>query len=227
MKSRTVARVTAATAAALGLTLGLTGQASAQWQHLFTYQTANLCASSYAEVSDGAENGGYSATGALAYNNNCNSLASKSAGWINAKNDLLVFDMPSGVWYLCATSGWWGNQIAASQLWISADFYRRCGGDHWYATNSGGYVWDGGAWRGGWVVSGNHWIGSAFAPAGSAIKAPAAPKVSAVEAVKGGDVRLGSPTGPKLRPEQLNTLPGQEAAPVKQLAADTYTVTTR
>ncbi|WP_338491287.1 hypothetical protein [Streptomyces sp. SJL17-4] len=77
---------------------------------------------------------------------------------------------------------------------LAGDINRACGGDVWYATNTAAYGWDGVARRGSWAVSGNHWVPRVGFATSSA---PAAPKISAAEAVRRGEVRLGSPTGPK------------------------------
>ncbi|SCF56509.1 hypothetical protein [Streptomyces sp. Ncost-T10-10d] len=60
-----------------------------------------------------------------------------------------------------------------------------------------------------WIPSGNEWITSAGL---AASKPPAEPKISAAEAIRTGQVRMGSPTCPKATRAQLNRKPGASAA---------------
>ncbi|WP_030866879.1 hypothetical protein [Streptomyces sp. NRRL S-37] len=121
-----------------------------------------------------------------------------------------MYDFGTTTWYLCLETGWYYNGGGDSAISIGYDINRACGGDHWYANNTGSYAQDiGGTWRGGWIPSGNEWIAGSGLAAG---KPPAEPKRSATEAIKLGEVRLGSPTGPKLTAAQLQPRPGTESS---------------
>jgi hypothetical protein len=213
-------------AAAFGLTLGFTGQAAAASQHLWTYTAGNLCVSGYSEISAGAGGGGFSKSITYGYNRSGSgtcSLANKPVGWLSVESHLLAFDMPRGVWYLCNRVGPFRNPVSGYMLEVGRNTYRACGGDVWYATHTGAYGWDGGAWRGNWVVSGNHWVPRA---ALAATETPAPPKTSAAEAVRRGEVRLGSPAGPKLTAARLQAAPGGTALNVPSAPEGEATVKT-
>ncbi|MEU4280667.1 hypothetical protein AB0F57_38025 [Streptomyces tanashiensis] len=126
------------------------------------------------------------------------------------RTDILAFDLELGQWYVCWSSPYATNP--AGQYWIGVNYNinRFCnppGGGRWYANNTLAEAKNiAGSWRGGWLASGNEWVGPAFA----ATKAPEQPKVSAREAIEQGEVRAGSPTGPRL---PLSYFEGKTAAP--------------
>ncbi|MFB7462775.1 hypothetical protein ACFCZ1_04600 [Streptomyces sp. NPDC056224] len=208
MKPRLPARtLTAATAAGLML-LGFTGSANAHvvYERPWRYQGPEICTKTYAEISNGYDNRGYSVGGIEVWGYNagwCKMHYEQPAGYIAVQFEVLAYDVPSNVWFRCNNliTGWNYN---SSPGWDPSWYLRpnlACG-DRWYATNAGAFAWNGTEWRGGWAASGNHWLA---APTLTASKPDPAPEISAKEAVRQGLVRNGSPTGPRLTPAALTT----------------------
>ncbi|MFE5096414.1 hypothetical protein ACFRCI_40405 [Streptomyces sp. NPDC056638] len=110
---------------------------------------------------------------------------------------------------MCVDTDFQYNQATAQEVTITGTGIGACGINHSYANNTGSYAGINGAWQGGWIPSGNEWITSAGV---AASKPPAEPKISAAEAIRTGQVRMGSPTGPKATRAQLNRKPGASAA---------------
>ncbi|QDY75327.1 hypothetical protein [Streptomyces qinzhouensis] len=209
MNRHTITRGIGALAAAFGLTLGTSGQASAATQFLWTYRSGSLCVSGYSEISAGVGGGGFSKSATYTYQRdnsvNCSIMPNKPAGWISLESHLLAFNMPKGIWYVCGDKmGPYRNGVPAFSIGLSRNTHRACGGDVWYATHTAAYAWGGVSWLGGWVASGNHWVPWA----GRAGAAPQKePRISAAEAVKRGEVRIGGPDGPRATAAQLQPKP--------------------
>lgn len=186
--------------------LGFTGSANAHvvYEKPWRYQSASLCTKTYAEISNGYDNRGYSVGGIEVwgyYEGWCKTQKELPAGYIAVQFEVLAYDAPSNVWFRCNNllTGWNYN---TSNAWDPRWYLRpnlACG-DRWYATNAGAFAWDGSQWQGGWAPSGNHWL---FAPTFAASKPAPAPKISTKEAIRQGLVRDASPTGPRLTQAQL------------------------
>ncbi|MFC9593831.1 hypothetical protein [Streptomyces sp. NPDC056944] len=216
---RTIARTLTAAASAGLLALGLTSEASAASQYLWVYNSGGNCVSDYSEITTAS--GGTVTSVTRAWNNSCtnNYLAGNQGLAVNQMP--LWFDFGSSTWIQCYQTGWFFNQGNSYAAWLVGTNVRNaCGGDKWYATNTGSFAWINGAYQGGWIPSGNEWIGSGVAAA----KAPEQPKISAAEAIRTGQVRIGSPTGPKATRKQLQPAIGEIAAGVP-LAPKSVTVT--
>ncbi|MFI1188414.1 hypothetical protein [Streptomyces californicus] len=206
MKRRSLARSLAATVAAGAMLLGFSGSANAHvvYEKPWRYQSAALCTKTYAEISNGYDNRGYSVGGIEVwgyYEGWCKTPKELPAGYIAVMFEVLAYDVPSSTWFLCANlrTGWNFN---TSTSWDPRWYLRpdlACG-DRWYATNAGAVAWDGSQWRGGWAPSGNHWLAASSL---TASEPAAAPKISAKDAIRRGLVRDGSPTGTRLSPAQL------------------------
>ncbi|MDV5144005.1 hypothetical protein R1T08_06935 [Streptomyces sp. SBC-4] len=228
MKKSDIARILGSAAAALGLVVGFTGEASAVSSARFTHTDNVRCVSGYAETSAGSNGGGYSRSITYGYNRTSSGgcqLANQYTGWLSSERHILAFDMAKGVWWKCAGFGPLRNHVPAVAVELWGNFNRVCGGDVWYATNTAAYGWDGVAWRGSWVVSGNHWVPRVgLATSGT----PAPPKISAAEAVRRGEVRLGSPAGPRVSAAELQAAPRVSGtAPVSPLASSDGTYGSR
>ncbi|MFI1890793.1 MULTISPECIES: hypothetical protein [Streptomyces] len=208
MRRSTIARAMGCLTAAFGLTIGFTSQASAVYNSQITYTDNVRCVSGSSETSAGSNGGGFSRSWTFGYNRLSNGycqVADQYTGWLSVERHLLAFNMSTGVWWKCAGYGPARNLSPASGVGLEGNFNRLCGGDVWYATNTAAYGWDGVAWRGNWVVSGNHWV--PWAGLAKNTPQPRAPKISAAEAIARGEVRLGSPTGPKAGADQLQAPP--------------------
>ncbi|WP_328946754.1 hypothetical protein OG259_40075 [Streptomyces sp. NBC_00250] len=229
MRRTAIARILGSVTAALGLTIGFTGQAAAISHFEITHVDTVRCIGGYSETSAGSNGGGYSVSRTHGFNrlvSGACQVANQPVGSLSSERHILAFDMQKGVWWKCAGHGPARNSVPAVAVELYGNINRACGGDVWYATNTAAYGWDGGAWRGRWVVSGNHWVPrSGFAPTAP----PPAPSISAAEAVRRGEVRLGSPTGPKANAAQLQAPPREAgSAPVtpQSVSDGTYAVRT-
>ncbi|MFJ8747316.1 hypothetical protein ACIRL2_49295 [Embleya sp. NPDC127516] len=142
-----------------------------------------------------------------------------------------VYDMPAGVWVPCFKAGPARNP--AGTFGVGYESTGHCGLGRWHASFTAAYAWDGTAWRGAWVGSNNEWLP---APSAASTDSPSAsstpkPKISAADALKRGEVRLGSPDGPKVTAAELHKPPSVRGdapvEPVEPVASDgTHTVWT-
>ncbi|MEU0935200.1 MULTISPECIES: hypothetical protein [unclassified Embleya] len=224
MKRRRIARCAGVTAAAAGLAFGFTGQATAASQFALTYTNSNMCVGGESITNADAFSSGYT----YGYKRNSNgtcTLVNRPTGVLSVEKHLLAYDAPGNVWFTCATEGPARNGGSAFRVGIESHY--RCGGNLWHATFTAAYGWDGSAWRGAWVGSNNEWV-PALNLSTAPSSPPAAPKTNAADAIKRGEVRLGSPGGPKTTAAQLQKPPTVRGdAPVENPpSGGTYTVRT-
>ncbi|WP_031520691.1 hypothetical protein [Streptomyces sp. NRRL F-5123] len=218
---RTIARSLIAAASAALLALGFSGEAAAAYQYVWVYNSGGgTCVSNYSEVTTGT--GGSYVSRAGAWNNGCSNNYYAAAGDLAVDTMPLWYDFGTSTWIVCFESGWFINLSAGQQVSITGSGLKyRCGVDKWYANNTGAYAYVNGSMHGGWYPSGNEWLA---ADGLAASKPPAEPKISAATAIRTGQVRIGSPTGPKATKAQLQPAPGRNAAGIPQALQVAVTV---
>ncbi|MFF2895539.1 hypothetical protein [Streptomyces sp. NPDC057966] len=219
---RTIAHSLTAAASAALLAIGFAGNANAAIQYAFVYQGGSYCVADYSEVTP--TSGGALDSGSEAWDSNCTNNYTSNVGTLAVNSMPLWYDFGSSTWIQCsdATSGWQYNEAWARRLEITRTGLRYlCGSNKWYANNTGAYAYVNGGWKGDWLPSGNEWVtDSSLATS----KPPAEPKFSAAEAVRTGQVRIGSPTGPKATQAQLRPSPGTNPAGVSLAPEGSFTV---
>ncbi|GGV99379.1 hypothetical protein GCM10010230_25360 [Streptomyces narbonensis] len=212
-----IARALVAAAAAAGLALAGAGSTSAASQYAWVHESFNndVCVANWSEVTTGgANNGGYTASVVNTwFNNHCSQHIPRPANSVRVRTDILAFDLDTGIWFVCWSSPYAVNVNGQYQVGTYYNINRYCnkpGEGRWYANNTLAEAKNiAGSWRGGWLASGNEWVGPAFAAAATAVK-PKEPKIGIRQAIERGDVRTGSPTGPKL---PRSFFEGKTAAP--------------
>ncbi|MGW0885939.1 hypothetical protein [Streptomyces sp. NPDC002671] len=206
---RTIARSLTAAASAALLTLGFTGDAAAAWQYVWVYDSgAGTCVADYSEITPA--NGGTVTSKTSIWNNACGTQSYAGANTLATNSMPLWYHFNTSTWIECYQTGWYTNSTARYEMRLYAvNIAATCGANKWYANNTGSLGLVNGVWQGGWYPSGNEWItANTFAPS----KPPAEPKISAAEAIRTGQVRIGSPTGPKATKNQLQPAFGLHAA---------------
>jgi hypothetical protein len=205
MKRRRIVRTLGTMAAVAGLVLGTSGQASAVYAEGQVYRALDnsLCVKGYAATNSGSNftyksvsrTYGYVACGG----------AAMPAHTLSVERVLLAYSPPPrDEWWECNRSGPAQNQSITNVVEVRTKYV--CDRGLWYATFTGAYAWDGGAWQGGWIGSNNEWFPPLTLGA-AASSASAAPKTSAAEAIRRGEVRKGGPDGPKVAAADLLKAP--------------------
>ncbi|MFG3215008.1 hypothetical protein [Streptomyces tendae] len=219
LTSRTARSLIAACSAGL-FTLGSTGDATAAFQYVYVYDNgAGTCVADYSEITPA--DGGTMTSKSSIWSNSCGTQSYAGANTLATNMMTLWYDFNTASWIKCGETGWFYNATARYEMRLYAvNVQATCVGiNHWYANNTGAYGAINGAWQGGWYPSGNEWITStALAPS----KPPAEPKISAADAVRTGQVRIGSPQGPKATKAQLQPAPGRRDLPFRSASRHRY-----
>ncbi|WP_306334604.1 hypothetical protein [Streptomyces sp. KL118A] len=209
MKRRRIARSIGVMAAVVGLAFTSSGQAGAIAQTAITYDGPSWCIYGQAAVDEAAFSGAVT----FATHPGCGGYKTVPAHTLSVERVLLAYDMPNNRWYECNRTTPVQNTTASYFVNSNSSGHATCGLGQWYASFTAAYAWDGTAWRGAWVGSNNQWVPVSLAAksaVGSAAKtsaSPSAPKTSAADAVKRGEVRRGSSTGPRIAADELLTAP--------------------